>query len=194
MERIDTGKPADTKTESRFWDTLLDWLESFMFAIFVVLLVFIFLFRQVVVDGTSMRKTLSDKDRLVITNLFYTPETGDIVVFNCEGLNKVLIKRVIATEGQKLEIDYQNNTVSVDGKVLSEDYISEAMVNQPYFDSNYYHEDTQTYEYTIPKGKIFVMGDNRNHSEDSRTAMVGFISTSDIIGKVILRVSPFTKF
>ena len=172
---------SDKKT--RFND-FIEWAEAIGISIMIVLLLFTFVFRQVVVDGGSMLPTLTDGDRLIISHLFYTPKQGDIVVVNCEGdgkLNKTLVKRVIATEGQEVNIDFNTGTVTVDGTVLKEDYIADLTTRD---DGGF------TYPVTVPQGCVFVMGDNRLHSTDSRNREVGFLSVDDVLGRVIFRLFP----
>lgn len=176
----------DNKGKSTFND-VIEWLEAVAIAVMVVLLVFTFVLRQVVVEGDSMYPTLENKDRLIITHLFYTPKQGDIIVVNCEGenkLNKTIIKRVIATEGQEVNIDFENAVVTVDGVALEEDYIN-ALTTR--------NDGAFTYPVTVPENCVFVMGDNRNHSTDSRSPEVGFLSVDDVLGKAFFRLTPFNK-
>lgn len=173
--------------EKSFFGEMIEWLEAVAIAVMVVLLVFTFVLRQVVVEGDSMFPTLENGDRLIITHLFYTPKQGDIIVVNCEGenkLNKTLIKRVVATEGQEVNIDFENGTVTVDGVKLEEDYIN-ALTTR--------NDGAFTYPVTVPEGCLFVMGDNRNHSTDSRNPEVGFLSADDVLGKAFFRITPFKK-
>lgn len=177
-------------------DELLDWGDSFAIALFVTLLIIIFAFRQVEVSGDSMKTTLYDKDRILISNLFGKIEQGDIVVVNSEGLGKTVVKRVIALEGQTVEINYDEDTVTVDGKKLNESYLgitSKDMVNFSYYDRKYWVEEDGVYRYVVPKGTMFVLGDNRNNSTDSRSASVGFVPTEQVLGKAVLRIFPFTQ-
>lgn len=164
---------------------VMEWLESIAVSVFIVILVFTFIFRIVLVDGSSMVPTLEDGQRLIISHLFYTPKQGDIVVVNSHGLNKTIVKRVIATEGQTVDIDFENHTVTVDGEVLDEPYINEPTAR---------NDGGNTYPMVVPEGSIFVMGDNRNASTDSRSPYVGCISTDDVLGKAIFRIYPFNKF
>lgn len=177
QEDIDKAKkaaPDDLKEKQpvNAMDEVFEWAESFVFAMFMVILIFTFFFRIVLVQGPSMRETLQDQDRLIITHINYTPQKGDIVVINSEKLGKTIIKRVIGTGGDKVVVDYNNNTVTVNGKVISNDNIREAMYNTNLFDEKYEVEEN-VFEYDVPEGKLFVMGDNRNNSTDSRR--IGFI-------------------
>lgn len=196
QEDIDKAKkaaPDDLKEKQpvNVMDEVFEWAESFVFAMFVVILIFTFFFRIVLVQGPSMRETLQDQDRLIITHINYTPQKGDIVVINSEKLGKTIIKRVIGTGGDKVVVDYNNNTVTVNGKVISNDNIREAMYNTNLFDEKYEVEEN-VFEYDVPEGKLFVMGDNRNNSTDSRR--IGFIDPSDVLGKAVLRLYPFGSF
>ena len=193
---LSTGKkaaPDDLKEKQpvNAMDEVFEWAESFVFAMFMVILIFTFFFRIVLVQGPSMRETLQDQDRLIITHINYTPQKGDIVVINSEKLGKTIIKRVIGTGGDKVVVDYNNNTVTVNGKVISNDNIREAMYNTNLFDEKYEVEEN-VFEYDVPEDKLFVMGDNRNNSTDSRR--IGFIDPSDVLGKAVLRLYPFDSF
>ena len=138
-------------------------------AVFMVLLVFIFLFRTVVVDGSSMVPTLEDSQRLILTHFNYKPERGDIIVANSRGLNKTIIKRCIGISGDTVVVDYNNNTVTVNGDKVDESYLGEPMFELSGFDETYEVSDGK-YEYHVPEGSVFAMGDNRNGSSDSRSA------------------------
>ena len=162
-----------------------------MFALyFSIGLILIILFcKHSPVVGSSMSPTLSDGDLLIVSTFMYTPKATDIIVCQSEsyGLEKPLVKRIIATEGQTVKIDYKSWTVTVDGKVLEEDYIkreADAMRG-----SNYLPES-----FTVPENCVFVMGDNRNGSSDSRIREIGFIDERYILGKVAFRIAPITKF
>lgn len=168
-------------------ENLFEWVETLVIAFFAVILFFTFVFRLAAVNGESMLPTLVDKDRLIVSYLFYTPENGDIVIVNNDNpaLEKVLVKRVIATEGQTVDIDFDSGEVKVDGKVLQEDYIN----NLTLLD-----EGGHDYPVTVPENCVFVMGDNRMNSTDSRSDLVGFVPEDEILGKVILRIFPFSRF
>lgn len=169
------------KKKKTFFGELYDWVETFCFALALMVVLFVFVFRYVTVDGSSMMNTLHDQDKLIISNLNYTPKTGDIVVIYIEGQNKPYIKRVIATEGQTVKIDFEKWEVYVDGVLLEEDYVLRRDGDMHY--AAYYNG-----EFTVPEGQVYVMGDNRNDSTDSR--VLGCMEEHNIIGRVIVRLAP----
>lgn len=156
-------------------------------AVVAVALVFIFLFRTVGVVGSSMYPTLSDTDRIILTASYGEPQNGDIIVScqPCEDpVPDVLVKRVIATEGQTVDIDFEQGIVYVDGVALDEPYVNELTYDREDFSG----------EVTVPEGHLFVMGDNRNKSTDSRDNRVGFIREEYVLGKALFRIAPFGQF
>ncbi|MBE6596520.1 MAG: signal peptidase I [Ruminococcaceae bacterium] len=172
---------------------ILDYAEIFVFAICAVLIIFSFIFRLCKVVGPSMEQTLYQNEMLIVSDVGYEPERGDVIVFHQTGiLNEPIVKRVIATEGETVDIDFDTWTVTITDKngktfVLDEDYM--------YLDSqNAILRSNQEYPYTVEEGKIFVMGDNRNHSTDSRSTIIGTVDERRILGKVIVRLTPFEKF
>ena len=212
----DTGKPNDShkapeksKSEGKkgpgIVHAIFDFVELFVFTLVAVLVITTFFVRQSVVEGDSMLGTLQDGDNLLISDFLYTPKAGDIVV--CEDystqLRKPIIKRVIATEGQTVRITARS--VIVDGKVLNEPYVFTDVFGYKYdvsiphavfrenaeeyklkYDPGYY------YEIVVPDGEIFVLGDHRNNSTDSR--MLGTIDVDTVLGRVLIRFYPFEKF
>ena len=182
-EALDEEEQEKKKTDNSAED-MLDWLEMLITVFFAVVLVFTFIFRIAIVDGESMVPTLEDKDKLVVSHLFYEPEDGDVVIVNSKGLGKVIVKRVIATENQTVDVDYSEGKVYVDGQLLDEPYINEPTITDFGF---------HNYPVTVPAGHVFVMGDNRNHSTDGRAESVGFVDKSDIMGKAVFRIWPFNK-
>ena len=167
---------------------IFDFVEFFVIAFAIILLIFTFLVRQTVVTGGSMLPTLTEGDRLIISDFFYTPKAGDIVVIQVEdeiaakrplvlAENSSIIKRVIATEGQTVAI--QRGVVYVDGAPIDADY-------------NYYKDFDDMKEITVSEGHIFVMGDNRMVSLDSR--VLGEIDERTVIGKVLFRIAPLSTF
>lgn len=165
-----------------------DFVSIISVAIVAVALVFIFLFRTVGVVGDSMFPTLRDTDRIILTASYGEPEYGDIVV-TCQPskspqIPDVLVKRVIATAGQTVDIDFGEGIVYVDGVALDEPYINEPTHERESFDK----------PITVPEGYVFVMGDNRNHSTDSRDDRVGMIREEYILGEALFRIAPFGQF
>lgn len=165
---------------------VFEWANAFMVALIVVVLLLTFVFRQVTVSGTSMTDTLADGDRLIISSFMYTPQYGDIIVVSHgENYSDPIIKRVIATEGQALSINYQTGDVSVDGVILDEKYIKGNTIPL---------KNPLDIPDKIPEGYVFVMGDNREGSLDSRSNDIGLIPVENIIGKAELRIFPISGF
>ncbi len=161
-----------------------EWLDSLVFAVVAVVLLFTFLFRTVGVEGSSMEPTLLGGDRLIVSHLFRQPKRGDIVVIvQPESETPAIIKRVIAVEGQTVDIRFDTGDVWVDGQLLKEPYI-----NEP----THMKRDVD-FPVTVPDGCVFVMGDNRNHSLDSRDSGVGMVDKRYILGRAVFRLFPLKK-
>ena len=138
------------------------------------------------VDGHAMEPTLKSGDHVFADSFDGVPKNGDIVIVtHGENLNELIVKRVIATQGQKLDINYATGDVSVDGKVIDEKYIVGTTIPVP---------NATVIPEVIPDGYVFVMGDNREHSLDSRSATVGLVPVENIIGKAFVRIYPFDSF
>ena len=177
MEKQEQTKPVRGQN-------LLEWYEALISAA-LVLVLFSFFFRIIQVDGSSMVPTLVNGDKLIVWGAGYEPQRGDVVIVDSyTSYGKPLVKRVIAKGGDTVSIDYATGTVAVNGEVLQEDYIAEP---------TYLGYDV-TFPYTVPEGTVFVMGDNRNQSLDSRSTYVGCIDERDILGRVLLCFMPFTDF
>lgn len=175
-------QPARDRQEGR---DLYEWVQALVCSVLAVVLLFTFVIRLIGVDGHSMVPTLQDGDRLlVLSSLLYDDYAyGDIVVLRkSEFLEEPIVKRVIATEGQTVDIDFESGSVYVDGTLLDEPYVNELTFLQ---------EGTE-FPLTVPEGCIFVMGDNRNHSSDSRDARLGTVDTRYVIGKAVFLAFPGT--
>lgn len=163
---------------------ILEYLDALLTAIVVIALGYTFLVRVVRVDGHSMEHTLLDGERVLTTKLLYTPEPGDIVVIDAyipHGLP--LIKRVIGVEGDVIDIDFGEGVVYRNGEALDEPYTAAPTWNYEGVD----------FPVTVPEETVFVMGDNRNNSLDSRLPDIGCIDVRDIMGKAFWRVSPLSR-
>ena len=160
---------------------IYDWLQCMVVAIIVCVLLFSFAVRLVDVVCSSMYPTLEDGDKIIVSNLFYTPKQGDIIVFRKDEYRpQPLVKRVIATEGQIVDIDFNKGIVYVDGEPLDEPYTAEPTLEQQDFSG----------PIEVDEGCVFVMGDNRNHSTDSRDARIDCVDVRCIMGKVYFTVFP----
>ena len=162
----------------------IEWFESIVFALTVLVLVFTFVVRVAAVNGISMENTLQPGDRLLLQSVGYTPQRGDVVVTDdLIDYGKPLVKRVIALGGDVVDIDFQTGAVTVNGVTLEEPYIRELTLL----------DERQTFPLTVPQGKLFLVGDNRCQSKDSRSPEIGCIDERDILGKAILRIFPLQK-
>ncbi len=177
--------------------SFIDYIELFAISVCIVMILFSGIFRICTVDGDSMNKTLLNGEVLVVSDMMYTPERGDIVIFHqtannsSPDKNKPLIKRVIGLGGDTVKIDYDTWTITVtdaDGTstVLEEEYV--------YLNPALGNFFSGVREYEVPEGSLFVLGDNRKNSLDSRFADVGYVDERRVLGKVIIRVAPLSEF
>lgn len=176
-------KPAE---EQGFEKSLVQYLHDVVGMLSVIMILFLVFFRIIVVSGPSMKQTLLDGDYLLlVSSLFYRePQKGDIVVLSKQSYDdgKPIVKRVIATEGQIVDMDFENGLVYVDGYPLEEDYTN-TMTNL---------DEGAVFPQIVEAGCIFVMGDNRNNSKDSRSLEIGQVDKREILGKVALLLFPGT--
>ncbi len=154
-----------------------------------IMLLFAFVGRLNIVDGHSMDMTLANGEYLVVSDLFYQPTAGDIVIvhkINAHPYSAPIVKRIIATEGQVVDIDFSTWTLTVDGEIIDEAY--------RYVDEGPRLTSDWQFPLTVGEDEIFVMGDNRNHSADSRTKEIGLIDERCVVGKALVRVFPMQDF
>ena len=184
MNELETQQKDNAANEKQSQKNILSYLHDIVFGLSGVLLVVMLLFRIVVVSGPSMMQTLQNGDRLIVLSnaVYKNPKAGDIIVASKDSFKggEPIIKRVIATEGQKVDIDFNAGLVYIDDKVLYEPYI-----NTP---TNLY--EGIDFPLIVDEGCIFVMGDNRNDSKDSRSIEIGLIDRREILGKAIFLVIP----
>lgn len=183
LEETAAARAEAGATAVNWWKEIYEWVQAIAIAVVLALIINQFLFSIVQVDGTSMVPTLHDGERLIVTKLFYQPKNHDIVIIKSSQLKKHIVKRVIAVSGQTVDIDPRTGDVTVDGEVLDEPYIKEKLHSAG---------NALQFPLTVDEDSIFVMGDNRNNSTDSR--MIGLIPKSEVVGKASLRIWPLSKF
>ena len=213
-EDVDAGETTaekctvQTEEKPRRVDSIFDFVEICIFTLAAVFIFMSFFFRYSIVDGGSMKNTLHHQEKLILSSFLYTPECGDIVVVQDKStaLKDPIVKRIIATEGQTVK--FTRTGVYVDGVLLDEPYVFTGDYEDPFgtnegYKYNVYpsdallahvvdREDGEYYEVLVPDGHIFVMGDHRNNSKDSRD--IGMLHEDAVIGKAVFRFFPFNKF
>ena len=164
---------------------IYDWIYCLSVALIICVVIFAFFIRLIDVRGTSMNPTLNNNDKMLVSGLFYEPKVGDVVVFKKDEYDpeRALVKRVIAVEGQVINMDFDHGIVYVDGVPNEEDYIMEPTTNKIDFIG----------PQTVPEGCVFVMGDNRNASTDSRKKEIGMVDTRLILGRAYAVVYPLSQ-
>ena len=181
---------------------VFDWFDTVLYSVLAIVVIFIFLTRMSSVDGSSMLPTLEDGQRLMVSDFLYTPDYNDIVVLWAPGIpndddsyGKAIVKRVIGLPGDSISIDFARGVITRNGELLSIE-VKDGVLWEDGHMINSYTNDSEFSdgEFTVPENCIFVMGDNRNASTDSRSFMVGYADIRQIIGKAYLRVFPFDKF
>lgn len=187
-------KKTSKRAEEKPYEEWFYWLQTLVTAVVCIVLAFTLLGRLTRVVGHSMDPTLADGEMLLVWSLGYEPKQGDIVIANKTSPlataalgGEAIVKRVIAVGGQTVEIDYDNNTVYVDGEPLEEDYILEEMrwLGNPHMQGTWFE---------VPEGEVFLMGDNRNGSSDSRDERIGSVDSDYLLGKAVFVLFPFSSF
>lgn len=185
--------------KASFTDTLIEWLDSLIISFLAVVVIFTFFLGKVKVDGESMMDTLQDKDQLLISDFLYKPDRGDIVIISRNPENKdsgkeqsslvqePLVKRIIAVAGDTIEI-------TADGDVLLNDEELDEPYIKDYVDDLGTPQNDLKIKLEVPEGRVFVMGDNRWNSHDSRKTDIWLVDERYILGKVLMRVYPFDTF
>lgn len=184
-----TDEKSEKKPCGRMMRGFYEFIEMLSLVTVAIVLCFSFVFRLNIVDGPSMENTLHTGEYLLVSDLFYEPVPGDIVVVHdvtAGSYTDPIVKRVIAVGGQTVDIDYTTWTLTVDGKVVDESSYRKL--------SDRLLLSDMKYPFTVEEGYVFVMGDNRNHSADSRLSEIGQIDERCIVGKVYARVFPLDKF
>lgn len=166
---------------------LYTWLQALSFALVLLVVIFTFFGRIIGVDGESMVPTLQDRDMLLLQCVGYEPAQGDVVVLHKDfaTVTDPIVKRVIAVGGQTVDVDYSRGEVLVDGEAIDQSYLGEPMVDtgNPYMMKTHWE---------VPEGSVFVMGDNRNNSSDSRDERLGVVDNRYVLGKVMRIIFPLS--
>jgi signal peptidase I len=182
---LDEGGRRALPKRKKFGIFLYEWADALVYSLIFIVLLFTLVLRITSVIGHSMEPTLYENDTLVLSKMFYTPKNGDIVVITKTSFREEpIIKRIIATEGQTVDINFETGEVILDGVVLDEPYINSPTMEQGDIE----------FPLTVKKGFVFVMGDNRNRSTDSRFSEVGLVDKRMIMGKVLFRLLPLDRF
>ena len=190
------SEPEGEVTAVNVHKEMYEWIQCIVVALICCVIIFVFLARVIDVKGTSMLPNLVEGDKIIITRLAGDYKQGEIVVLRKESFRAdPIVKRIIATGGQTIDIDFVNGIVYVDGEALDEPYINERTYEPEDFE---YLKQSGDYEVTedglvVPDGFVFVMGDNRNNSSDSRRLTIGCVDERFIMGKAVFRILPFSK-
>jgi signal peptidase I len=166
---------------------LYDWMQSIVMVFFGIILLLTFVGRTMAVEGLSMAPTLLYGDRMIVRSILYTPQRGDVVIFARHDFEDgaALVKRVIALEGDVVDVNPGTGFVYLNGEALYEPYANEPLRQRAGGEIHFPH--------TVPEGHVFVIGDNRNNSTDSRNIQIGPVDEREIIGQVVAVIMPFAR-
>jgi len=185
IENSEQENENKEKPKKSLEHTVVELVSIISSSIVAIMVIFTFMFRIVGVSGPSMEETLQDGDWLIVSAFINEPERGDIVIITQpNAFNEPIVKRVIAIEGDTIDIDFENATVKINGKIINEPYLGSPTSID---------EGAWQYPITLKEGQVFVMGDNRMHSSDSRSPDIGLIEEHYILGQVLMRFSPITE-
>ncbi len=181
---------------------IYDWVECVLVALVSVVVILTFIARVTVVDGSSMLPTLVDRELLVISHLFDVYDYNDIIVLQAKDYineeyesGKPIVKRIIGLPGDSIEIDFENGRVYRNGNLLEQEITDGYLMEDGhYINAKTYLRRDMVGTVIVPENSYFVMGDNRNDSIDSRDNVIGFVDRHYIVGKVICRFMPISKF
>lgn len=204
LQETDAGQQEKKEEPVNPYKDTYEWVHCIIVAMIVCVLLFVMVARVIDVRGGSMEPTLEEGDKIIITRLAGEYKDGDIVVLQKNSFRaEPIVKRVIGTAGQTVSIDFDRGVVSVDGEELSEPYTKERTLESYHIMDPLYYDiygidpdediDGNTVTVTVPEGCVFVMGDNRNNSSDSRVHTIAFVDTRNIMGKAVFRLFPFYK-
>lgn len=177
---------TETNTEKHIYRDIVEWMEALLISFVLIVLLYTFFFRVITVSGGSMENTLNDGDRMIVRCVAYTPRRGDVIVVDSYShYGAPLVKRIIAVAGDEVNIDFKTGAVTVNGQQLDEPYLYNGELTHASHDV--------TFPLTVKDGCVFVLGDHRAVSLDSRSSEIGQIDNRDILGKVIWRLYPFSE-
>lgn len=184
-DRMTPAEPEGEQVAVNVHKEAYEWIQCLVVALLCCVLIFTFFARVIDVKGRSMEPTLIDGDKIVITRLAGGYDRGDIVVLRKETFRQEpIVKRVIAVGGDTIDIDFVQGIVYINGSPLDEPYVNELTYDREDFEG----------PVEVPEGHVFVMGDNRNNSSDSRKATIACVDERFILGKVVFRIWPISKF
>ena len=184
MNNTNSTQKTKTSAYEKAVANIYSFLSTLLLCMTVIFVLFVCVFRLVSVDGDSMYPNLNNGDKIIVSDFLYTPDYGDIIaVGRTEKEPSAFIKRIIALGGDEIFIDFDKHIITVNGQIITEDYSVYGALSE---------KGDFTYPLTVPENCVFVLGDNRNDSLDSRFSEVGFVDVNEITGKAIFKLFPFS--